>query len=496
MPPRTGLVAGAALAAALLLWLAFFHIERYPRLLFDEGSYLQIAENTAFHGHYAERSSEGYRLYGGTVGVGPTVLLPMALAMRLFGPTIAVGRGVVALSLLAAVACFFLAARQVGGTKVALLATALAVSAPALSLLTLGRQAMGEVPALLFLSAGLWLWFRRWQDPSTASLATVGLLFGLAAISKQHVFVSILAGLGLAAAANALWYRLRPHRQFLLPLAVCAAANASWSAVLLYGIASGEQRAEILEAGAAVGGASTFLLQPSIGVRRSLAELLRPGAYFGLLFPSLAFALWRAREQTAAEQRWSVVAAFAVGNLLWYALLTVGWIRYAFVGLGMAALLVARMLAEWPARGPWAWLRAPLLALALAGVTLSLGRLAVAIAGAPPSEALAMAEYLRQRVPTDAIVETWEPEAAFVSDHRFHYPPARLIGAAITHVEFGAPPVWHAYDALAAEPAPPYVLLGEFSVYVHAYRLDLLRTRYRRLAEIGAYQIYERIAPP
>lgn len=489
-------------AAATLLGLAFVHLDRYPRLFFDEGTYLQVERNIAEHGLYAESSSEGPRYYGG-VGAGPTVHLPAALSLRLLGAGIWQPRAVVALYLIACVLVFHALARTLGGPSLAWMATALLLVSPALSLVPLGRQVMGEVPGLFFALSALLLWFRRWERHTPASLIGVGVLFGLAAVSKQQFTLVIDVSLAACAALNLVYYRLVPQRTFVVPLLVAVACHLGWSAFFLFLIA-GDQRASIFENGRAVAAVSTLVLPPLSMAAVGLRHLLRLGSHFGLLFPALALAVYAARRRSPREQQWSIVTTLALVNFSWYLLLTVGWIRYAFLGLALSSLLVARLVEtasdgfRLPARAEWTRLRPALrgafLLFVAVGVVVAAARLGAAILDPPADDASAMAAYLRQHVREDVLIETWEPEMGFLSDHRFHFPPTRLIADAIAHIHFGGPPPFTLYDPWR-DGDPPYILAGEFSVFTDAYDFAEVQRRYRRIKEIGAYQLYERMNP-
>ena len=73
------------LAVAMLVFLALYNLTDYPLTWFDEGSHLHVPKTIVRFGEYADYSSEGFRYYGPTVGVGPTVMLPIAGVFRLFG---------------------------------------------------------------------------------------------------------------------------------------------------------------------------------------------------------------------------------------------------------------------------------------------------------------------------------------------------------------------------------------------------------------------------
>src|SRR5215203_5803510 len=88
----TLLLVGLLLLGAFLL---VYKLDQYPRPWYDEGSHLHVAKNFALNGVYADYSSEGNRPFGPAVGVGPTVLLPIALLFKLGGVSIPLARVVI-----------------------------------------------------------------------------------------------------------------------------------------------------------------------------------------------------------------------------------------------------------------------------------------------------------------------------------------------------------------------------------------------------------------
>ena len=74
---------------------------------FDEGSHLHVPKTLVKYGVYADISSEGFRYYGPTIGVGPTVMLPIAAMFKVFGVGLLQARIVIAFYLLAAVYVFY-----------------------------------------------------------------------------------------------------------------------------------------------------------------------------------------------------------------------------------------------------------------------------------------------------------------------------------------------------------------------------------------------------
>ncbi|MCG8352470.1 MAG: glycosyl transferase, partial [Chloroflexales bacterium] len=117
----------AALAGLIMLalLLAFVNLPYAPRTWFDEGSHLHVPKTLVQHGVYADISSEGFRYFGPTIGVGPTVMLPIAAAFKFTGVGLLQGRLVIVAYLLLALGVFYLLARRLYGAWVALLALAL-----------------------------------------------------------------------------------------------------------------------------------------------------------------------------------------------------------------------------------------------------------------------------------------------------------------------------------------------------------------------------------
>src|SRR5215218_11223001 len=76
---------GLAALIGFALFVSLYNLTSYPTTWFDEGSHLHVPKTLVNYGVYADRSSEGFRYYGPTIGVGPTVMLPLAAMFRLFG---------------------------------------------------------------------------------------------------------------------------------------------------------------------------------------------------------------------------------------------------------------------------------------------------------------------------------------------------------------------------------------------------------------------------
>lgn len=491
---------------AFVFVLAFTNLVDFPLTWFDEGSHLHVPKTLVRFGVYADYSRDGFRYFGPTIGVGPTVMLPIAAAFKLFGIGLFQARVIMALYLVGAVIVFYGLARLLGGPRLALVATALLVVTPGLGLVEYGRQVLGEVPGLLFTLAGFWVWFKAWDSASLRRLTIVGLFFGLAVVTKNQYLLVLAPTLLFAWLAN-LYYNSAPQRVFLVPGILTAMVYAIWQVyvVIFLGPSTAAENLTILRE-ATSGAALVFSTDL---MRRGIEELLSLKVYFGLLIPTLLYGGFLALPRNRAGHQWGVLLALAVVNLVWYVTASISWLRYAFPALAIASLFVARFMQdltadfqvdlpafsralrtrEWTLPAATAWRTVWLAWLALM-ILAPLGKLALDVFRPPDNGPLAMAQYMREHVPAEAWVETWEPEMGFLTDHDYNFPPPSLLPKAVSYIWQGGQPPSDFYAFAATEP-PPYVLVGEFARWVELYPEDELAARYDRVTAIGVYELYE-----
>ncbi len=501
-------------AVLFLLFLAFYRLADYPALWFDEGSYLHVPKNWVQLGVYADSSSEGFRYYGPTIGVGPTVLMPVALAFKLFGVGLLQARLVMAVYLTACVLVFYALAFHLGSLlgheasarRFAWVATALLVASKGIGVIEYGREVLGEVPALFFLAAGLLLWLKGWERSGPGRLLSVGALFGLSAVTKPQELLVLAPAITLAWLANLLYYRNLPQRFFLIPGIVLAAFYAAWqaAAVLYLGPSTAAQNFALLRQ-ATAGAALVF--DPTL-IAQSLRTLFSADAYLGWLIPALIYGLFFVLNRQKNAQQWSIVLLVVLSNLVWYSLASIGWLRYAFPGIALGSLFVASWISSLTEnfRLDKEWLVSfrnnlgqPNAAQLLHGVALVLlaGMIVLPLSGTvtgmlKPGENYAgeMAAYLNKNVPLNQIVETWEPEMGFLTAHDYHYPPNELLNQVIQAVwRNGAPPSdsYHYVE----QNNPPYLLIGEFARWVQLYPDAYIELHYQKVVSYGPYTLYQ-----
>jgi 4-amino-4-deoxy-L-arabinose transferase-like glycosyltransferase len=495
-------------ALGIVLFLAFYNLTAYPLTWFDEGSHLHVPKTLLRFGVYADYSSEGFRYYGPTTGVGPTVMLPVAAAFWLFGIGLLQARIVMVLYLLATVYVFYRLGAVLGGPQFAWVATALLFASRGVSLLEYGRQVLGEVPGLFFMTAGLALWFARWTEAKWWQLSLAGLLLGMATVTKNQYLLVLAPTLGLAWIANLVYYRSAPQRVFIVPGSITAACFALWQIyqVVYMGPATASENLAMLRqftAGAAL------VFSPEL-MKRGIQELLSLKVYLGWLVPALIYGFTLALPRRRDGQQWGLLLILVAVNLIWYVVASISWLRYAFPGLAIAALFMARFFQEltggfgqdsqssdgravlmrdagWQQHA----LRWTLMAWLAVMIVLPLAQTAREIVSPEFNGPLAMAAYMNEHVPQDALVETWEPEMGFLTDHNYHFPPQLLLNTAVGNMWFDGPPPAEEYNFVQTE-QPDYVLVGEFSRWVNLYPADWLATHYRSVAIIGNYELFAR----
>ena len=524
---RAGLIrwALAIVSIAVVLFMAFYNLTDYPTTWFDEGSHLHVPKTLVRFGVYADYSSEGFRHYGPTIGVGPTVMLPIAAVFRLFGIGLFQARVVMAIYLVATIWAFYGLARTLGGRRLAWVATGLLVASRGVALVMFGRQVLGEVPGLFFVVAGFWLWFTRWERSDWRRLVLVGLLLGLAMITKYQYLLFLGPTLVFAWLANLVYYRIAPNRVFILPGLVAGACFGLWQLYMIFYLGPGTAVENLGQLRQFTTGAA-LNFSPSL-MEEGFKVLMSFPNYLGSLLPALIYGFFLGLPRRRKEQMWGLLFALVVVNLGWYVVASIGWWRYAFLGLALASLFVARLFYDltdgFRLRGAMPKEEPPriddirqtddsartggigqaLAAVSRGGLRWAMMAWLATMFILPLAESTweilspgfnapeAMASYLNEHVPEDVLIETWEPEMGFLTDHNYHFPPALLLLDAVKQINVDGPPVAEMYDFVATE-LPPYVLVGEFGGWVEIYTADLEAADYESVTTVGSYELFAR----
>ena len=474
------------ISVSVIACLALYNLTAYPVTWFDEGFTLQVPKTLMRFGEYAIYNPGSFQYHG--ISNGPTVILPIAAAFWLFGIGLLQARVVMVLYLLAAVYTFYRLGCGLGERRFAWVATALLVVSPA-ALIRLGRQALGEVPGLFFLLAGLATWFAAWERASWWQLGLVGLLLGLAMVTKHLYLLVLVPTLGLGWLANLMYYHTTPQRVFIVPGLVAVACFALWQVCMAVYLGPATTSEELTLLSRAVARAA-LTFSPDL-MQQNTKWLLGRNMHQGWMLPVLLYGFILALPRQREGQQWGILLVLVAVNLVWFAVASIGWHRYALPGLAIASLFIARFFydltngfrldvtALWeavrqnsPALQGYALRWMVLVWVAVVAIALPLQYTAQTLVSQASNAPVAMAAYLDEHVPLEALVETAEAEVCFLTDHNYHL----NVG--------GVPP--EAYDFVRTK-NPDYVLVGRYVAY---YPADVLAEHYRLMTRIGGYELY------
>ncbi|MER3513004.1 MAG: glycosyl transferase [Chloroflexota bacterium] len=474
-----------------VLTLSLVNLPYWRRTWFDEGSHLLVPKTLVQFGRYAYISSEGFRTYGPTLSVGPTVMLPIALVFKLFGIGLIQARLVMVAYLLLTFVLAYRLTRHLYGSTVALMAGFLLLTSRG----EYGRQVLGEVPALFFWLAGVLLWFR--PEMKLRRIAS-GIFFGLAMITKNQIALVIPPTLVVVWGLNALYYRRLRHADFALPLMIALGIYGTWMAILLIFLGDGNLSQNLALLRQASGGA-LFVFMPQ-RIQDSLKFLLGLDVFYGLLTPAFIYAVGLSLRRDLEGLKNALLVVFVGLVLGWYAFGSIGWERYAFPGLAVASLFVAKLFYDliqaarfMEFRDSFSRAFAPLAVALVVLFVLIIGRLLAyytrAIFFQPDDGPQQMAVYLNTHIRQTALIETWSPELGFLTDHRYHYPPPVILDKVVRAAWLGEPYPPETYDFRAYQ--PDYLILDHTEMRL-IYPTEFVEPGYRLVVSLGGYDLYER----
>ena len=496
--PPAALLAGGVLLAAVILWAAFTNLANYPTLWWDEAIFSETAANLVQHGRYAftvqspsQLSDLDYR-----ISVGPAIILPVALAYKLFGVGLTSGRLVAGVYLVFSFLGLFLAATRLFAARAALLAVLLALLGT--DVLYWGRSVLGDVPALGLFLFGTWLLLGGLEQGTTLPLFLGGIFLGLAFDAKEFYGLACLVPLWFIARQD--WQQRR--RLVLRLLVYCLGvglpvlAYVALKVVILGGITPALQH--FLEQKALL--RHEFFTPFTIGRLYPESFFFLAGHLLFLLGVLGGIHLWRRGRLTLGERLW--LANFVLWTGVY--LTAVFWHRFALPALFLAAPLAARLL--WHLLGR-ATAAASLRARIIIAPALTLGfflwlfpltgldlmAAACTCVVHPPTRVI---EYLKRHIPPQALIETPEYELAFLDDeHKYNLMPAFFF---IESNESGVRllnPRGQPYDFNRSK--AEVLVLGSFgkSIFRQIYPPTLVERHWRQVARIDFYDIYVRRPP-
>ncbi|HLD71795.1 MAG TPA: glycosyltransferase family 39 protein [Candidatus Peribacteraceae bacterium] len=179
MPSRTLRSIPEICIGALALFFFVRELGTFPAAWADDSLFMIVARQVAEGRGYMLPVLQHQWIYPPVLGVGPTLILPVALTIKLFGFSVVAARVPMVLFLFASTVAFYLLTKRTSGVNAARWSTLLLITLSAF--VNTGKPVLGEIPGFFFLGLGF-LFLARKQTIPLAIAA--GFLFGLAILTK------------------------------------------------------------------------------------------------------------------------------------------------------------------------------------------------------------------------------------------------------------------------------------------------------------------------
>lgn len=493
---------------AVAFGLATHNLAYYPTTWFDEGWFLQIPKNLVQHGEYATYSSEGFRHYDTVIGTAPVFYLPIAAVFQIWGVGLVQARMVIVAYFLATGLLTYLVTRKLFGVSAALVALALfllvQVDDHSTSALLMGRQVMGEVPALCFFMAGLLFWLKAFEQQTNRMLVVAGILLGLAMGTKSQFLLLVPPTIVTVALIDRLYYGEKRYRFFTIPLLMCFAMLVA-RYFFIWVILGSDNFSRYIEALFVASGPQVRVFFAPAAMQTALKFFLRSDFMIWII-PSLVYVLLLCAKKHPDNIKCCFPLVFVTGWLTWFLIASAGWSRYAFPALAVSYVLVARLIDDlggfaslslqriWAALRHWdlASIARPMSALFLF-IMLLINASQDAIQGivaAPDQSAQQLAAYIDMHIDDDELIETWEWQIAFLADDAlFHHPPNSLLPQLLARKSMDMPYDHRTYDFQQYRPS--YILVGWFGKWIEPYPPEFFDQEATLVTSIGDYDLYK-----
>lgn len=470
------------------------NLSTYPPPWFDEGYRLNAARTLVDRGIFGTYTSNGLLPFDPGMSSGPVEIGLVALSFHVLGEGILQARLIIVFFSLFALATVYLLGRQLYGARAAWFVSLFVLIMPPIgniNFVLIGRQVISEMPSLALILAGFLLWFTSWESRRIWIGLLAGLVMGLGLLSKTQVGIALIPAAGIISLAR---WRLRrsSFATSFVALAGILGVLFGWALVTRLGTPTTlltQNQANLVDA-----------IQTNLITDLHGSNLGRSGIAIGILMALASGSVgWRlVTDHLGSQKSWAeaTLGLFVLVYATWFVGLSIGWPRYAFVGLIAALFLVAKLAWDllqkalrkvpFPKR-----LEAVVLACLAAGVLLS-GLVTVSQPYQP--DAQAMGDYIRQNIPPQAVIESWEWELDVLSGRwQFHHPDQKYLFQAIRVQSHQEPAFDLGYDLLQANPS--FLVLGPFSQYTQIYDPSTVSRNFTLMIGFGPYQLYRRNQP-
>jgi 4-amino-4-deoxy-L-arabinose transferase-like glycosyltransferase len=486
--------------ALILLLLLFImtivltNLTSYPAISgWDEGMYLSFAKNLANFGEYATNNGNTFERLLPAGGTGPTLIVPVALALSLGGNLLAARLVIVAYFLIALAGAYILV-KSIGNSTAAMLSILVFLIAGYKSYDTiwLARQVLAEIPAMAFLLFGIWMWYKSWQN-GLKYLIAGSLLIGLSVITKNQLIWTLIPIFLLIYLIDRFYYRQLRWYHTIVPVLCIALAYGAWFLTSIWIVGSAELQT-YMDAQKALTNA-TFL---NVSLHRWVNNLkfIKESDQWIIILISIGYCIYKCRTRTLAGLTNLILPLFAIVSTLTFIILNIPWPRYLYLPLAFSALCTGLAIYDFAL-----YLNKVLKtkkALAFPVVILIIGSLigpriindVNLIFTADDTNAIQFVNLIDQKIPKNAKVFGWEWELYFYTDRELYHPPFILFPTMIDQVYNG-----RNNNPILQQPRIPadtdYLIIGPFASDTQVFTAELNKYQNKLIFNVGPYYLYK-----
>ena len=514
------------IATALLCLLIFASLLHDLQYLtppwFDEGWALSLARNWLVLGHY------GHLLLGEPVpstilNTGFPAIAPIAASFRLFGIGVWQGRLPGILFMFGACLLLYHLAQRLYGRKTAFLtlvaSLVLAVN-PHLNPVFVGRQALGEAPAMFYLLVGYALLFAFWNKGSGYAFVP-SVSFALALQTKPQLAPFWLASLAIPL-LWLLWQRKWVELRYLSASLVLSFAFSLMIAWGLRFFTSSAVADPTVSGGPYAMTRNLDVLLTYVIVLDSVFRVRAVLAIFGLTIgvPTIIgvayigfYQIGSSWRSPAAEVRcvWTLILwTFVFTWLGWFVFLSIGFVRYLFPAVLVGSIFTAKAFSEIMSGFDLAAVVRRLakdlhdrrIGLASIGVLMTTAFFFFwSITSVNQSFKLLLSDsddsysqvltFLHNETPATAIIETYDSELFLFLERDYHFPPDHVQHTLNRNHILGK------NEPLNYDPTPvniDYLVIGQTDNWWSLYDVLLADDDFELVFKNGVYRVYRHIA--
>jgi len=498
---------GLLLIVLIIAYLSLlFRLDVAPQPWFDEGWVLTIAKNLAEFGHYGKLLN-GKPIPESLINVGVSTIGPISFMFKLFGVGVLQGRMMSVICTIGSLVSLYYLTKTLYSQINAIASVLISIffTFSWTNAVFIGRQALGEMPALFFLLVGFLFLSISW-DYYLLGVLGATIFWGLSILSKSQVLPFLIVSLLLPTIfciRKRDTKNLKPYITSLLTLMLVTISFRKWLPLFNPNLDPVMQK-ELF---------NTTIFVPILSVRiASVLTLL----IFSI--PVIAGTIFVSTHWIKKYINHNVIPniellklsliAFIGGWLIWYALFSIGWPRYLFIPTVIGSIFVAIMLNEFTRRFDIKYtieksnnllrhfkLRKEnlfsIFSIILFSfyVPLSINQFFRHMTYIPDRSFWSVLEFLNTETSRDAIIETYEMELFPFIDRSYHYPPD-FVQLQLNRRFFMGQNVQIEYNPLDAD--PEYLVVGAKSKGWELYD-DVLETgEFQLLKSFNEYDIYKR----